>query len=92
MSTTSDPVPSRIVEILKKHFAADTIVDVSPSGVRDNLHVLVVSGDLDKMTEIQKQEHLWGLLEDAVKQSSLDSADLNRISLVLPVSVEELKR
>jgi acid stress-induced BolA-like protein IbaG/YrbA len=92
MITLPDPVPPKIVGVLKGRFATDTIVDVSPSGVRDNLHVLVVSADLDNMNEIQKQEHLWALLEDAVKEKKLESADLERISLVLPVSIEELRR
>jgi len=92
MTPANDLVPPRIIKILREHFSTDAIVDVSRSGVRDNLHVLVVSGALDKMTEKQKQEHLWGLLEDAVEKGLLTQDDLGRISLVLPVSVEELRR
>ncbi len=92
MAGRTDPLPARIEKVLREHLQTDTIIDVSPSGVRDNLHVLVVSRALDNLTEKQKQEHLWGLLEDAVRDRVLRKADLNRISLVLPVSIEELRR
>lgn len=92
MSTHPDPVAAKIANVLKGHFPPDTVVDVSPSGVRDNLHVLVVSRTLDNMTERQKQEHLWALLDDAVKQRLLTQDEISRVSLVLPVSVDELRR
>ena len=92
MALTSDPLPEKIAAVLKENFEADTIIDLSASGVRDNLHVLVVSRALDQKTEKQKQEYLWSLLDDAVKKAELSEDDLGRISLVLPVSVEELKR
>ena len=92
MSVNPDSLADRLSEILKAALQQDTIVDVRPSGVRDNLHVLVVSRELDAMTEHQKQEHLWGLLDDAVKNGSLTADELGRVSLVLPVSIDELRR
>ncbi len=93
MAAKKDGLPARIKAVLQKELPQqDVIIDVSPSGVRDNLHVLVVARKLDPMTEMQKQEYLWGLLEDAVKRRQLKKADLARISLVLPISIEELRR
>ncbi|MCH7814306.1 MAG: hypothetical protein IID40_09830 [Planctomycetes bacterium] len=87
MSATRDPVLAKIEAILRRAFPTDT-VDVSLSGVRDNIHVIVVSRSLDKMTEREKQEHLWKLLEDG----GLDEEVLNRISMILPLSLDELRR
>lgn len=92
MANKPDPLQATIANVLRPHFPPDTVIDVSPSGIRDNLHVLVVSRALDNMTEQQKQEHLWALLEDAVSQGVLSDADLHRVSLVMPVSVDELRR
>ena len=91
VATTAATLPERITGALRKGLREDTIVDVSPSGVRDNIHVLVVSRDLDGKTEQQKQEILWKLLDAAVKAKSLKKAELRRVSLVLPFSVDELR-
>ena len=92
MSSPSGTLSDRIAAMLRQLLPPDTIVDVSASGVRDNLHVLVVSRKLDKMSERQKQEYLWGMLEEAVKKTELTQQELDRVSLVLPVSVDELRR
>lgn len=92
MAQSRDPVAETIVACLRPQFPADTIIDVTPSGVRNNLHVLVVSHTLDHLTEQQKQERIWALLDEAVKAGKITAADLSRISLVLPFSVEELRR
>ncbi|MCK4341444.1 MAG: hypothetical protein KAY37_06965 [Phycisphaerae bacterium] len=88
MTDAIDSLAQRIEQILRPNFPSDTIIDVSRSGVRDNLHVLVVSRALDNMSEQQKQEHLWSLLEKA----GLNQEELSRVSLILPLSVEELRR
>ncbi len=87
MSANPDPIADQIEGILRRQFPHDT-VDVSLSGVRDNIHVIVVSRALDNMTERQKQEHLWRLLEDG----GLGKEALNRISMILPLSLAELRR
>jgi hypothetical protein len=92
MAKRKDKAATRIADILEAALPKETIIDVSPSGVRDNLHVLVVSRALDPKTEPQKQNYLWGLLEAAVEHGELDKAELDRISLILPLSVGELRR
>ena len=87
MSANPDATLEQIEQILRRQYPHDT-VDVSFSGVRDNIHVIVVSRELDDMTERQKQEHLWGLLKDG----GLGEESLNRISMILPLSLAELKR
>ena len=86
MAVAQDPLIDRIREILKPHFPEDT-VDVSLSGVRDNVHVVVVSRAFDNMGEKQKQEYLWDLLD----KSDLSDEEKNRISLILAYSPDDLK-
>lgn len=83
-----DTLLGRIREILRVKLKGDTIIDVSESGIRDNIHVLVISRALDAYNETQKQELLWDYLE----KSGLKKAELARISLILPLSVAELRR
>jgi hypothetical protein len=45
----------------RRRFPQDT-VDVS-DGYKDNLHVLVVSRQFDNMTEQNKQDLLWGIID-----------------------------
>jgi hypothetical protein len=92
MAKRQDKTAQRIAGVLRAALPEDTIVDVSPSGVRDNLHVLVVSRALDPMTEPQKQKYLWGMLEIAVKRGALEKTELDRVNLILPFSVGELRR
>jgi len=83
----ADPaLMERIERILRPHFPKDT-VDVSASGIRDNIHVVVVSRAFDDMTERQKIEHLWGLIDD----SDLTEEEKHRSSMILPSSPAELK-
>lgn len=86
MAVAQDPLLVRIREILKPDFPHDTI-DVSLSGVRDNVHVIVVSRVFDNLGERQKQEHLWGLLD----KSNLSDDEKERISLILAYSPDDLK-
>jgi hypothetical protein len=81
-----DVLLKKIEEILRPSFRDDT-VDVSLSHFHDNIHVVVVSRKFDNMTEQQKQEHLWGLID----ASSLTERQKRRISLILPTSPAELK-
>jgi hypothetical protein len=70
---------------LQKAFPNDT-VDIS-DGYQDNIHVLVVSRRFDPLTEKQKQEMLWSLIDG----TDLTKKEKQLISLVYPVSVAELK-
>ncbi len=76
---------SKLEAVLKREFPAET-VDVTPSGVRDNVHVVVVSRRFDGMTEPQKQDFLWSIID----RSNLSKAEKLRITMLLPVSPREL--
>lgn len=74
-----------IQDLLKPHFP-DSLVDVTPSGIRDNIHIKVISRRFDGMKDQQREEFLWDLI---------DSSDLSRedklcISLLLPLSPDDL--
>jgi len=75
----------KIHAALKKEFPADT-VDVSP-GYGDNVHVVVMSRKFDNMSEQQKQDYVWGL----INASGLTAEQKIRISLLLPLSPAEVK-
>lgn len=75
----------RILEILKPEFP-DSLVDVTPSGIRDNIHVKVVSRRFDGMKLRQREELLWGFIDE----SDLSRKDKSRISLLLALSPDEL--
>jgi len=83
---TSEDLLEKIEAILRPHFPNDT-VDVSLSGIGDNIHVVVVSRKFDNMTERQKQEYIWSLID----ASALTKKQKLRISLMLPTSPAELK-
>lgn len=73
-----------IRERLRRDFPEDT-VDVA-DGYQRNIHVTVVSRKFDSMRERDKQDLLWGLIDDA----GLDESDKQLISLILPVSPGEI--
>jgi len=72
-------------EAFRKEYPEDT-VDVS-DGYKDNIHVLVVSRTFDPLTEKQKQDALWKVIDG----TDLTDGEKQLISLVYPVSVAELK-
>jgi len=92
MATAPDTLPARIVAAFRERLKSDTIVDVTPSGIRDNLHVLVVSRELDNMSEQEKQEFLWSVLDEATRSGKWTAEEMQRVALILPVSLDELKR
>ncbi len=69
----------------RKVFPNDT-VDIS-DGYQDNIHVLVVSRRFDAMTEKDKQDALWQIIDE----TDLTDAEKTSISLVMPVSPAEVK-
>lgn len=81
-----DPLLDKLYGILKSHFPDET-VDVSRSGIRDNVHVIVVSKKFDPYRERQKQEYLWDLID----HTDLTEEEKARISMILPLSVRELR-
>ena len=54
-------------------------VDVS-DGYRDNVHVVIVTRRFDGLTERQKDEYLWSIVQPALE------AEAGRISLLLGYS------
>lgn len=66
-------------------FPTDT-VDIS-DGYGDNIHVMVVSRKFDGLSESEKQDLVWDII-DSVKLSKVERG---LISLVYPVSPAEIK-
>jgi hypothetical protein len=86
MPAIDDPLIGRIRSMLKTSFPDDT-VDVTLSGIRDNIHVVVVSRKFDNLRESEKQETLWALIDE----SNLTAEEKSRISLILAYSPDDLK-
>jgi hypothetical protein len=80
-----DEIKDMIARALRRRFPCDT-VDVS-DGYRDNIHVLVVSREFDRMAEAEKQAVLWKVIDG----TELRPAEKRLISLVYPISPGELK-
>ncbi len=76
----------KIEEVLRHHFQENAYIDVS-DGYQDNIHVIVVSNELDEKSEREKQEILWDLIDDA----ELPESEKTKISLILPLSRSNLK-
>ena len=80
-----DDVKRILALALRKEFPDDT-VDIS-DGYEDNIHILVVSRKFDELTEAQKQDVLWRIID----RTDLTDAEKSLISLVMPVSPAEIK-
>jgi len=81
-----EEIKTAIRERLRRAFPSDT-VDVT-DGYQENIHVMVVSRQFDTLKEREKQEFLWNLIDDA----GLEESEKQLISLILPVSPEELRQ
>lgn len=62
------------------------LVDVSDSEDTGSIHVVVVSRKFDGMGMLEKQDAIWTILADG-----LDSEELERITLMVGVSPEDIK-
>ncbi|HEY8751322.1 MAG TPA: hypothetical protein VIM11_25285 [Tepidisphaeraceae bacterium] len=80
-----DELKQIIRDAFRQRFPHDT-VDVS-DGYEDNIHVLVVSREFDKMREKQKQDVMWKIIDS----TPLTDDQKALISLVFPVSPAEIK-
>jgi hypothetical protein len=76
----------KLQNILKPVFP-ESLVDVTPSGVRDNVHVMVISHRFADMTDQQKQDYLWNVIDS----SDLSQEQKLRISMILPLSPRDVK-
>ncbi|MEW6367101.1 MAG: hypothetical protein AB1714_20925 [Acidobacteriota bacterium] len=83
-----DKVKQILAEAFPKALPPDeALVDIS-DGYKDNIHVMVISRQFDKIkNERAKQELLWAIIDRA----GLDDEEKLLISLVLPVSPAEIK-
>ena len=84
-SRPRDEIKSLIEKAFRVRFATDT-VDVS-DGYQDNIHVMVVSRQLDDMSEAEKQDLMWRIIDG----TDLTAPEKALISLVMPVSPSEIK-
>ncbi len=76
----------KITKILRDKFRENSSITVKPSGIGDNIHVIVMSNAFDDMSEKQKQDCLW---------SPIDGSDLTdeqkvHISMILPLSPDDV--
>jgi hypothetical protein len=74
-----------LAKAFRREFPQDT-VDIS-DGYAENIHVLVVSRRFDGMSEQDKLDWLWGIIDSA----NLRAAEKALISVLLPVSPAEIK-
>lgn len=80
---------SRIKQTIERAFRAEfptDTVDIS-DGYRDNIHILIVSRRFDAMSEADKRDMMWTIIDE----TDLTDAEKSLISLVMPVSPAEIK-
>jgi hypothetical protein len=85
VSRDRSSIKAALLRAFRRKFPTDT-VDIS-DGYQDNIHVVVVSRSFDELSEKQKQDLLW----DVIDATDLSAEEKSLISLVYPVSVAELK-
>lgn len=78
-------IKAMLREAFQKRFPRDT-VDIS-DGYKDNIHVLVVSREFDKLSATAKQDLMWQIIDS----TNLTTDQKLLISLVYPVSPSEIK-
>ena len=81
----TDELCEKIENMLLPEFG-ESMVDVSLSGIRDNIHIVIMSRFFDNMPEWEKQENVRVILND-----NLEDEEKKGISLIVPVSPDELK-
>jgi len=84
----TDVTTEKISKIIKSYLknSNDYYVDVSLSGISDNIHIIVVSRFFDDMKEKQKHDYIWDLIEN----SDLNREERLRISMVNVMSPDEI--
>jgi acid stress-induced BolA-like protein IbaG/YrbA len=74
-----------LTDALRQRFPHDT-VDIS-DGYQEHIHVVVVSREFDEMSENEKQQVLWKIID----KTDLTVSEKDLISLIYPVSPAEIK-
>ena len=82
---TRDQVKSVIERAFRERFPTDT-VDIS-DGYQGNIHLLVVSRQFDDLSEPDKQDFMWQVIDG----TDLTDDEKALISLVMPLSPSEIK-
>lgn len=80
-----DQLKKTLEQAFRAKFPTDTI-DIA-DGYGDNIHVMVVSRRFDDLTERQKQDLMWQIIDEA----NLNEQEKQLISLIYPVSPAEIK-
>lgn len=78
-------IKATLEQAFRNVFPNDT-VDIS-DGYQNNIHVLIVSRRFDVMSEKNKQDALWQIIDG----TDLTDDEKASISLVMPVSPAEVK-
>lgn len=82
----------KLKDLLETKFSRkSTIVDVYP-GYRDNIHLMVISKVFNKKKENNRQNMIWGFLDEFVDEKKITKKELSKISLLTTISIEDLKR
>lgn len=82
---TRDQVKQVLYKAFRAEFPQDT-VDIA-DGYQDNIHVMVVSRRFDSLTERQRMDLMWTLVD----ATHLTDKEKRLISLLYPVSPAEMK-
>jgi stress-induced morphogen len=77
-----DGLAARVVDALRREFPQDTIA-VEP-GYLGRAHVKIVSARFNGIDETAKQDLVWAILREALKEDAQD------VAFVLPYGTDEL--
>lgn len=80
-----DQIKELLRSAFRKEFPEDT-VDIS-DGYLDNIHVVVVSRQFDPLSEQDKHDRMWHIIDG----TDLSEEEKKLISLVYPISPAEIK-
>ena len=80
-----EEIKAILLKVFRERFPHDT-VDIS-DGYKDNIHIVVVSKQFEKMPDSTRQDFMW----EIVDSSSLKAEEKQLISLMYPVSPTEIK-
>lgn len=80
-----EKIKQELLRAFRQEFREDT-VDIS-DGYGDNIHVMVVSRRFDELTDRQRQDWMWQIVDS----TSLNDAEKGLISLLYPLSPAQIK-
>jgi stress-induced morphogen len=80
-----DQIKQILLDAFRKQFPHDT-VDIS-DGYMENIHVMIVSRKFDTMSEPQKHDMMWTIIDG----TDLNDEEKQLVSLLYPLSPAESK-